>query len=773
MKQILKNTMAWGTAALFLFTCFTANAQFDEVPVSAGSYTGCNAVILDTGLNPGYYSDNENFTITVCPGDGEETLHIYWSIFNLGSGDSMTIYDGDDVGDPLIGVFTGDELQYLNSQPSEDNTTGCLTMTFVSDGNEVGNFAGNLLCGDPCVRPIVEVTSLSESPVLVCPGDEVPFDASNTIVGDGATIVSWEWDWGDGTSEIITDGPTASHVYPETGGFVVALKAIDDNGCESANAIDLHVYTATDPDWTGTSPEQIVCFAEGSTVDLTGVVNGVNFTNVPDVDFGGFLFIPDVQGQCFESSITFEGFGNQTITQQSDIENLFINFEHSYMGDLVITIFCPNGSPMTLHQQGGGGTYLGEPIDDGSDVPGVGYDYFWAWDATNGTWQEESVNFGTLPSDTYSAVGDWNDLVGCPVNGDWTIEICDNFAIDNGFIFDWGLNLAPTFFPDTIDFTPTFGALCDSTFWQGAGIVDESDDCNTISVTPPNPGLNEYTFVATNNHGCTYETTVNVFAVEPNDINVEEEVYFCGTNLTIPAEMVDPIPGQAYSYQWDDPSLFANPNAQNGVITNVDQDTTIVTVSAYPNILPDCIGSAEVAVIVPPALEMPDPTTYEGCLGFGFDVAAPVQPFEGDFTYAWYPLDDPDNILETDAFYTFEEEGEYGLTITQSAPCPSSATTSFIIELIACELGEIPNVFSPNGDITNDAFDIEGIEFFPGSSLQVYNRWGTLIYESEDYKGNWSPSQDEVAEGTYYFILNVNFPEGVETYTGEVTILRK
>jgi subtilisin-like proprotein convertase family protein len=50
-----------------------------------------------------------------------------------------------------------------------------------------------------------------------------------------------------------------------------------------------------------------------------------------------------------------------------DIQNIFMNFEHSYMGDITITFICPNGGSILVHQQGGGGTFLGEPVDDDGD----------------------------------------------------------------------------------------------------------------------------------------------------------------------------------------------------------------------------------------------------------------------------------------------------------------------------------------------------------------------------------------------------------------------
>ena len=83
---------------------------------------------------------------------------------------------------------------------------------------------------------------------------------------------------------------------------------------------------------------------------------------------------------------------------------------------------------------------------------------------------------------------------------------------------------------------------------------------------------------------------------------------------------------------------------------------------------------------------------------------------------------------------------------------------------------EIPNVFTPNGDSRNDVFDILSVSRFPGSTLKVFNRWGALVFEDTDYGGDWK-AQD-VADGTYYYILGLKTNEGVKEYGGYVTILR-
>jgi gliding motility-associated-like protein len=89
----------------------------------------------------------------------------------------------------------------------------------------------------------------------------------------------------------------------------------------------------------------------------------------------------------------------------------------------------------------------------------------------------------------------------------------------------------------------------------------------------------------------------------------------------------------------------------------------------------------------------------------------------------------------------------------------------------------IPNVFTPNGDMQNDFFAIENIQGFDQAVLQVFNRWGALVYEENDYVTNvWDGTEMNtgalVAEGVYFYVLNIR-DDGTgwtETLTGTVTV---
>lgn len=71
-------------------------------------------------------------------------------------------------------------------------------------------------------------------------------------------------------------------------------------------------------------------------------------------------------------------------------------------------------------------------------------------------------------------------------------------------------------------------------------------------------------------------------------------------------------------------------------------------------------------------------------------------------------------------------------------------------------------LFSPNGDNINDTLIFKNLENLSNNNLEIFNRWGNIVYQTENYKNDWSGesigrltirAKDKVPAGTYFYIL--------------------
>ncbi|MCS6794942.1 MAG: Ig-like domain-containing protein, partial [Raineya sp.] len=108
--------------------------------------------------------------------------------------------------------------------------------------------------------------------------------------------------------------------------------------------------------------------------------------------------------------------------------------------------------------------------------------------------------------------------------------------------------------------------------------------------------------------------------------------------------------------------------------------------------------------------------------------------------------------------YTGTDCFEYTLCDNQNA-C-SKASVCIVVN--GSDKIFIPEAFSPNGDGLYDTFRIEGIAG-KKVSVKIYNRWGNLVYQSDNYRNDWNGTAniglhtgENLPDGTYYYVIDFN-----------------
>jgi gliding motility-associated-like protein len=132
----------------------------------------------------------------------------------------------------------------------------------------------------------------------------------------------------------------------------------------------------------------------------------------------------------------------------------------------------------------------------------------------------------------------------------------------------------------------------------------------------------------------------------------------------------------------------------------------------------------------------------------------PAQP---GFTYQW-------NDGVKMASRTINKPGIYKLTASDRC---SSFYDEIEVKFRDCNTIFIPNIITPNHDTHNDLFEIvtpTGRKL----DLKIYNRWGVLVYEKQDYRNNWP--QEKISSGTFYYLLSD--PQLNKTYKGWLEVVK-
>lgn len=598
------------TRLFILFTLILGSlaAFAQDFPMTNGTVNTCGGLFLDDGAGASY--STTSYTFTLCPDNPGDVIQVDFFAFNLWTSpnpqnsDRLFIYDGPDTGAPSLGNYSGSQLQGLQVTGTVNNPSGCLTFVFQVNPNTAGDFPGweaAIICTTPCDPPVASsiienpAPSGAEQSIGVCIGDVITFSDNGSFAQPGFNIDSYVWNLGDGTIDE-TSGTQVEHSYDEPGEYIVTLTILDDNGCSSLNLDPLQVLVSTVPIF---NIEQGFEICLGATAEISANPESTTWTALPPQVVAGTTFLADGAGFSYSTDLTFDFFEPGAVLEDcDDFLGIFVNMEHSYLGDLGMSLTCPNGTQVSIMDwpNGGGGTYLGETVDDPYDLPGenvagVGYTYTWVPGATNGNLADQPpnmVNFTTttgdvlnqdiVPEGSYQADGNLCDLVGCPLNGSWTFTITDNLGADNGYVFYWGIDFNPAYFPDVTTFTPVIGMESDSTFWEGPEITDVSANGNSITVTPTSTGTFDYTFSALNNFGCIQDTTISITVVPGPEADAGPDVVICDEAGQLEGS-VDGLPPPPPTCDYTLEMMDSFGDGWNGFSVTIVQDG--VTVGTY------------------------------------------------------------------------------------------------------------------------------------------------------------------------------------------------
>jgi gliding motility-associated-like protein len=125
--------------------------------------------------------------------------------------------------------------------------------------------------------------------------------------------------------------------------------------------------------------------------------------------------------------------------------------------------------------------------------------------------------------------------------------------------------------------------------------------------------------------------------------------------------------------------------------------------------------------------------------------------------------------------HEYKTPGRYTVLLTTKDENGCIFTLNGNIEVRRVVTVTVPTAFSPNDDGTNDKFFI-GSYNISTFYIGIYNRWGTLVYESNNPSFQWDGKDKNgkvIPEGVYVFVMKATTFDGVkEDKTGTITVTR-
>ena len=144
----------------------------------------------------------------------------------------------------------------------------------------------------------------------------------------------------------------------------------------------------------------------------------------------------------------------------------------------------------------------------------------------------------------------------------------------------------------------------------------------------------------------------------------------------------------------------------------------------------------------------------------------------GGTTYTWSPSTGLSCSNCANPSVTITGETTFYLTVTDANGC--SSTDQVTIFMDDSFVFFVPNIFSPNGDNENDVFYVRG-QGFKSISINIFNRWGQKVFESDDVNNGWDGTFNgqEMNTGVFVYYINLELFNGEKIQKqGNITLVR-
>ncbi len=564
----------------------------------------------------------------------------------------------------------------------------------------------------------------------VCLGEPTFFDASFLPVID--SVVSWKWEFGDGSTFVTTAYDTISHTYQEAGNFQVVLTATNTNDCESNIYHTVTVNPLPMPDFTASIAK---CDEPTEFTDLSIGGGGTEiiswFWNFGDIASGSSNFSTNQHPSHIYGPEDSTYFATLSITNQNGCTDS-------------ITLPVEKNPCVTA-----GFTLESDPLCNGQEVCFSDSSYIflnagtiteWFWDFGDGqTLEYDAYEPIICHTFTNAGVYDVKLIITGDIDGSIIMDSTNKTILINPSPMAQFSNSASCGNTEILFTDESSGNGMDISQWHwdfgDPGLVNDTSDLQNPVYMYSQSGNYEVEFRVTNEAGCTdtYLKTIAIFPRPTADFEFEAP---CIDNPTFFEDLSDTSSSAIIHWAWnfgDTLNVMDTSNLQNPAY-NFDKTGTydVSLVITDQNQCMDTL-SQSIQIFDRPISSFVFEENYQGVQGQVFFENRSI----GANAYFWN-FDNGDSSYLEEPTTNYNEDGTYDIMLVAFNNRNCTDTSHFEYKVILKGL-YIPNAFaplSPNPDVR--LFKPKGYNL-KEYRIQVFSAWGELVWSSTELDGDGRP----------------------------------
>jgi len=357
-------------------------------------------------------------------------------------------------------------------------------------------------------------------------------------------------------------------------------------------------------------------------------------------------------------------------------------------------------------------------------------------------------------SDYYLPAQSFSNLIGCPLNGEWEVSVCDWLGVDNGWIFGWSMDLCNA---QLDNYNCKYEVPIDTAYWSVDSLEGHWDRGVYHGLHVNSIGGDDYAaYVSTIDTGGTFNLYFNL--IDDYGCHWDTSMVVMTNPLPTSVTVVNKCPYETYTWV-DGNSYIDAPTPRPSWIFPAQTGCDSVVSLQIVN---DRVPEAHINVV-------PSYVSYNNTEVTLYDVS------QGSYSREWYFGDERSNSAIATFTYPIEKDSLEVMLIAMSEfNCPDTAFIT--IPMDKTLIWTSTTAFTPDRD-DNDKFFFKAYNVLDDAQVYIYNRMGALVSSWVGFEGMWDGHHNgkRCPMGAYTWVVKYHSsfePSRWHYKTGTVTLLR-